>query len=447
MLNRGSTPQNERKDIINILLVDDIPETRENIRKLLAFEEQEFKVIGSVGTGREALKSAIENRPDIVIMDINMPDMDGIQATGEITKVLPTAGVIMMSVNNDADYLRRAMQAGARNFLTKPIDPDELYSTIRAVYRSFEPIRSQQRAIMDMPMETRQATKSVSADGGEVRAGHVIVVYSPQGGAGCTTIATNIASGLMKRNIKVLLVDADTQFGDIGVFLKLQSQSNLLDLIAKVEDLDTDFFDSVVSSHESGLKVLLGPKKPVDAAEIETNPTSIARVIEKVADNYDFIVIDTGRHVDETLLSLTDLASKIVLVTNPTLSSVKNTKLIIDLFEELQYPTDKTLLLLNRVEDERNRNRVTLATESIEKFLKRPVEAKVPDSPQVILSAINKGVPAVAVAKTDRTKTPVKELMDLSDQLFSALMGNATQDDEGEDKNKRRGGGGLWGNK
>jgi pilus assembly protein CpaE len=442
MLNRGSTPQNDRKDVINILLVDDIPETRENIRKLLAFEEQEFKVVGSVGTGRDALKTALESRPDIVIMDINMPDMDGIQATSEITKILPTAGVIMMSVNNDADYLRRAMQAGARNFLTKPIDPDELYTTIRAVYRSFEPIRAQQRAMLDMPMEVRQPSKT-SSDGDDIRSGHVIVVYSPQGGAGCTTIATNLASGLMKKNIKVLLIDADTQFGDVGVFLKLQSQSNLLDLVAKVDDLDTDFFDSVVSSHESGLKVLLGPKRPVDAAEIETNPTSIARIIEKVANGYDFVVVDTGRHLDETLLSLTDAASKIILVTNPTLSSVKNTKLMLDLFDELQYPAEKTLLLLNRVEDERARNRVTLATESIEKFLKRPVEAKVPDSPQVILSAINKGVPAVAVPKTDRTKPPVKELLDISDQLFSALMGSVSVEEDGDDKNKKKSGVGL----
>ncbi len=445
MLNRnqGGT---SGKDVISILLVDDIPETRENIRKLLAFEEQEFKVIGSVGTGREALKHALESHPDIVIMDINMPDMDGIQATSEITKVLPTAGVIMMSVNNDADYLRRAMQAGARNFLTKPIDPDELYNTIRAVYRSYEPIRAQQRAYVDMPVEVR---KPIITNGdAEIRAGHVIVVYSPQGGAGCTTIATNLASGLMKKNIKVLLIDADLQFGDVGVFLKLQSQSTLTDLVPKVDDLDTDFFDSVVSTHESGLKVLLGPHRPEYAEDIEANPTSVARIIEKVANGYDFVVVDTSRHLDETLLSLTDVASKIVMVLNPTLSSVKNTKFMMELFDKLNYPPEKMVLLLNRVEDERNRNRVTLETANIEKFLKRPIEAKIPDAPQIILSAINKGVPAVAVAQRDRTKPPIKELLDFSDSLFAQLMGSETKEDDTEaDKNKKKSGLGLRLNK
>jgi pilus assembly protein CpaE len=438
MLNRGGNAPSESKSQISVLLVDDIPETRENIKKLLAFEEQEFRVVGSVGTGREALKAAQDTRPDIIIMDINMPDMDGIQATAEITKVVPTAGVIMMSVNNDADYLRRAMQAGARNFLTKPIDPDELYNTIRAVYRSYDAIRNQQRVLMDIPVDVRQPIKTSATGDGEIRPGHVIVVYSPQGGAGCTTIATNLASGLMKKNIKVLLVDADLQFGDVGVFLKVQSQSTLLDLVSKVDDLDTDFFDSVVSNHESGLKVLLGPQRPEFAEEVEANPTSVARIIEKVANSYDFIVVDTGRHLDETLLSLTDIAVRIVMVLTPTLSAVKNTKFMLDLFDKLNYPTEKISLVLNRVEDERARTRVTLATESIEKFLKRPVEAKIPDNQPVILSAVMKGVPAVAVAKNDRTKPTIKELLDYSDALYNSLMGSLANGDAEDDDGKSK---------
>ncbi len=347
------------KNDIRVLIVDDIEETRENIKKLLSFEV-EFKVVGSVGTGREALKATMEQRPDIVIMDINMPDMDGIQATSEITKAVPTAAVIMMSVQTDADYMRKAMQAGARQFLGKPIDPDELYSTIRSVYKSYEPIRRQAMAMQDMPMEVRKAKPTLS-EGGEIRAGHIVVVYSPQGGVGCTTIATNLAAGLMRKGVKVLLIDADLQFGDVGVFLKLQSQSTLLDLVNKIEDLDTDFFDSIVATHESGLKVLLGPQRPEYAEEVESVPTAVARIIEKIANNYDFIVVDTSRKIDEQLLSLSDIATKIVLVATPTLAAVKNTRFVIDLFERLNYPPDKTMLVLNRTEDERSRNRVTIS--------------------------------------------------------------------------------------
>lgn len=431
------------RDVISVLLVDDIPETRENIKKLLAFEEQEFRVVGSVGTGREALKYAMEMKPDIVIMDINMPDMDGIQATSEITKLLPTAAVIMMSVQTDADYLKKAMQAGARYFLGKPVDPDELYGTIRSVYKSYEPIRRQQRAMQEMPLEvsSRKLTPTLSEDG-EVRAGHVIVVYSPQGGVGCTTIATNLASGLMKKGIKVLLIDSDLQFGDVGVFLKLQSQSTLLDLVPKIEDLDTDFFDSIVSVHESGLKVLLGPQRPEFAEEVEANPTAVARIIEKVASSYDFVVVDTSSRIDELLLSLTDIATKVVLVATPTLASVKNARFVLDLFDKMNYPPDKTVFVLNRVEDERSRNRVTIPTEIIEKHLKRSVEAKIPYNEQVILAAVNKGVPVVA-SQRDRSRSPIKELIELSDNLFNLLMSGEADDENVDDKNKKKSGIGI----
>lgn len=423
-------------EIINVLIVDDIPETRENIKKLLAFEEQEFKVVGSVGTGREAIKAAMETRPDIVIMDINMPDMDGIKATSEITKALPTTAVIMMSVQTDMDYMRKAMQSGARQFLGKPITPDELYNTIREVYKSTEPIRRQARQMADMPIETRPKVVVVSDDGeGIPRAGHVIVVYGPSGGTGKTTIATNLASGLMKKGIRVLLVDADLQFGDVGVFLKLQSQSTLLDLVGKIDDLDTDFFDSVVSTHDSGLKVLLGPQRPEYAEDVESIPASVSRIIEKVANGYDFIVVDTSARLDEQLLSLTDIASKVVLVSTPTLASVKNARFVLDLFDKMNYAPEKALFVLNKVEDERARDRVTIPTETIEKYIKRQVVAKIPIGEQMILSAVNKGVPVIA--SKERGKSPVKELIGFSDYMYGLLMGQEDGEQaEVEDKKK-----------
>jgi pilus assembly protein CpaE len=104
---------------IRVLIVDDIAETRENIRKLLQFEP-DIEVVGMARTGREGIQLAKETRPNVVLMDINMPDMDGIQATEVIVKEVPSAQIIIVSVQSDTDYLRRAMLAGARDFLSKP---------------------------------------------------------------------------------------------------------------------------------------------------------------------------------------------------------------------------------------------------------------------------------------------------------------------------------------
>jgi pilus assembly protein CpaE len=203
---------------ITILLVDDIVEIRENIKKLLSFE-RDFKVVGMARTGREGVALAKELRPDIVIMDINMPDMNGIEATTQIVNGAPGTGVIMMSAQEDPNYLRLAMLAGAKAFINKPSAPDDLYNTIRAVYK---------RAPL-IPMSPSIANNVIRPEDSQARAGHIIVVYSPQGGAGCTTIATNLASGLTRASSRVLLIDANLQFGDIGLFLNLQARSTLAD--------------------------------------------------------------------------------------------------------------------------------------------------------------------------------------------------------------------------
>ncbi|PJF40982.1 MAG: response regulator [Chloroflexi bacterium] len=430
-------PKVGNQEQINILLVDDIPETRENIKKLLAFES-DFKVVGSAGTGTEGITLAKQLKPNIIIMDINMPDMDGIQATSEITEAVPTAAVIMMSAHGDPDYLRRAMLAGARNFLTKPPDPEELYNTIREVHRRNIPIAEQYERMSNIVPEAQPRR----AEGAGDRAGHIIVVYSPKGGVGCTTIATNLASGLMKEDVRVLLVDADMQFGDVGLFLNLQGPRTIVDLVATVDDFDVDLFENVTLTHESGLKVLMAPARPEFADEIQANPTAPAQILEKIANNYDFIIVDTSHQVDDVLLSILDIASKIVLVTAPTLASLKNVRFVIDLFDKLEYPQNKIDLVVNYSRDERGAKKTTIINnERIEKFLARSIKGEIPFvDDRILLTAISKGVPVI-VAERDQRKSPVKEMLAFSDYMFQTMMGDELSEaaDEHEDDKKRGG--------
>lgn len=414
---------------IKILLVDDIAETRESIKKLLAFES-DLKVIGSASNGREGVEQAKELRPDIIIMDINMPDMDGLEAAGLITKAVPTAGVIMMSVQNDSDYMTKAMLAGARFFLSKPVNMDTLYSTIRNVYEQYEQIRIQMAAMEKAGDISNFIPSAVNTQDGE-RAGHVLVVYSPQGGAGCTTIATNLASGLMREGVKILLIDADLQFGDVGMFLNLNAQSTISDIAEEVEELDTDFLDNIVVTHDSGLKSLLGPAKPALADEIRENyPEAVRDIVAKVNTFFDFIIVDTSSTLDAVNIPLLDMATKVVLVVNPTLPSVKNVRLILDLFDQLAYPQEKVILTLNRATDERGRKGSAISAERVENWFKRPVQAQIPgggDSERAILSAINKGAPLIALDREQKSAA-TKALISLADQIFTSLMGNDDED-------------------
>ncbi len=428
-----SLPANDG-EVITILLVDDIPETRENIKKMLAFEA-DMRVVGSAGTGREGVALAKELKPNIIIMDINMPDMDGIQATTLITEAVPTTAVIMMSVQNDADYLRRAMLAGARNFLTKPIGMEELYNTIRTVHARNKPIAAQYEAVARMPVDARQTGQTRDRQG---HAGHIIAVYSPQGGVGTTTIATSLASGLMKEGIKVLLVDADLQFGDVRAVLNLQSQTTMVDLVADVDDLDTELFENIVTTHDSGLKVLMGPSRPEFAGEVEANPKALATILEKVASSYDFIVVDTSSQLTDTLAEILEMATKVVLVATPTISCVINVRFVLDLFDKLNFPSDKTHLVLNRIPEDRNLRKLAIAPEKIEHHLKRPIIAKIPSNDILVLRAVQKAVPVVAFER-DKNKSPIRELLELSDYLFTALMGEPEEVVEEVEDRKRSG--------
>src|SRR5512138_3730877 len=115
---------------IKVLIVDDITETRENIRRMLQFDSN-IEVIGTARTGKEAIQISQQAKPDVIVMDINMPDMDGITATQEIKKKSPYIQVVILSVQSDPSYMRKAMLAGARDFLSKPPMIDELTDAIR----------------------------------------------------------------------------------------------------------------------------------------------------------------------------------------------------------------------------------------------------------------------------------------------------------------------------
>src|SRR6185369_13593563 len=195
-----------------VLIVDDIPETRDHLSKLLGFES-DIDVVGSAASGTEALEIATQLLPDIVLMDINMPDMDGITATEQLSSRVPTAAVVMMSVQGEADYLRRSMLAGAREFLVKPFSSDELTASIRQVYAREKEKLSR---ISLTPMMAGAVAHAVSAENASGE-GLVVAVFSPKGGVGRTTLAVNMAvAASTELNQRVVVMDGSFQFGDVG---------------------------------------------------------------------------------------------------------------------------------------------------------------------------------------------------------------------------------------
>ncbi len=123
---------NSAKKKIKILLADDHPVVRKGLYSCLASREN-LKIVGEAADGAEAMRKILELLPDIVLVDINMPQLDGLAVTERIQKECPQVKVIILSMHSNREYVLRIIKAGARGYVLKDAPPDELVRAIEAV--------------------------------------------------------------------------------------------------------------------------------------------------------------------------------------------------------------------------------------------------------------------------------------------------------------------------
>jgi pilus assembly protein CpaE len=386
--------------------------------------EPNVTLVAEAGTGLEAIESVRQHRPDIVLMDINMPDMDGITASQRITGQYPETQVIMMSVQSETDYIRRAMVAGARDFLTKPFSLDELLTAIHNAY--------QRR--LEMPTTAAVVQRRPAIDGAaavvlpseQTDEGRVVTVYSPKGGAGCTTLAVNLAISLARSRYSTVLVDGSLQFGDVNIVLNLKSKTSIMDLIERGEELDADLITSVVTSHKSGLKILTAPKRPEMAESIKVH--HIEALISQLRQLYSFVVIDTSAQLNDINLAWLDGADRVLLVVQPELPAITHASRFLDLANDLGYDRDKVKLVVSGVQ-----NKEGISPADVSKALKRPSPFIIPDDGMLTREAINRGEPVIYGKGSGR---PVgKAFTQIREQVVEML--GASPDDEDKKPVKR----------
>ena len=393
-------------DKIRILIVDDIADTRDNLAKLLGFEP-DFAIVGAAAGGQEAVTLTKELRPNVILMDINMPDMDGITATEIISNTVPDAPIIMMSVQGEQDYLRRSMLAGAREFLVKPFSADELVNAIRHVHE----LEKVKRARYAQAAPAGAPPGAAAAPGGTEK-GKVITLFSPKGGVGRTTIATNLAVALHHSTQKpVVLVDGSLPFGDIGVILNMNPKAKTVaDLVGSFESADAEVIDSVLVSHSSGIKVLLAPPTP-ESAELISG-ANMKHVLDTLRERYAFIVVDTWPSFQEVVLTMMDAADVVLTPMTLEITSLKNVRVFLEITEKLGYGEDKVQLIANR-----NDSSGGIKASDIEASLGRKIPHTIVSDGRTLVLAVNRGVPFVISHKD----SPVsKDLFALAAKLSGA---------------------------
>lgn len=390
-----------QEERIRLLIVDDHAGTIDNIRKLLQFET-DIVVVGSARSGEEALQQAVREKPHVALMDINMPDMDGITVTRKIKDEVRFTQIIILSVQSEPDYMRRAMQAGARDYLTKPPSSDELITAIHSAGRVAlaEEQKEKTRVEKPIPLPT------------PVAKGKLLTVYSPKGGVGCTTLATNLAIGLNTDETPTVLVDGNLQFGDVSVFLNLQVKNSIVDLATRSEEMDEDIVEEVLIRHESGLRVLAAPPRPELADEVHAE--EVKKVLRYLKQHYAYVIVDSSSTMDDITLAILDLSDILLAVATTDIPSIKDSRLLFDLLSILEFPRENILFILNKTD-----RRTGITAEAVSENLKHPVEGEIPSDERVVANSVNRGIPLLL---GDKSRPIVKDLLDLLAVVKERLM-------------------------
>ena len=315
-------------------------------------------------------------KPDLIVLDIDMPDMDGYEVCQTLRKKASTSHIpiMMLTAHDTLEEKVRGFEVGADDYMTKPFQPAELQARIRGLLR-----RSAQSV---MPETT-------------TKEGKVIGIFSLRGGVGVSTVASNLAVGLAQIwGKQVALVDMALTMGQSALMLNLALRNTWAD-IAKINqaEIDTDFVMNVMLKHNSGVNVLASPRYSVDAELITTE--IVERVIGIIKKKFPYVILDLPHDFSETTLIGIDQSDELMVILAPELASVRATVGAMETLNQLQFPAENVRILLNWIFEKRG-----LARKDIEKVLKHPIQLVIPFASETFVSGINLGVPPVISGPT-----------------------------------------------
>ncbi len=364
---------------ISVLIAENRRDTRELIKRYL-MTERIIQVAGEADTGPMAVELASRLKPDIVLIYSDMQGMDGYEACEKIMEDSRDTAVIIMSKEESTEHVRRAMVSGAKDYLTLPLDLNNLISTIRLTYKKNTAVKTAKNKV-------RQDKKI----------GRLISVFSTKGGAGKTTIALNLAVDIVKKSDKrVALVDLDLQFGDIAIMANLEPEKTIADLMDETSDIDQAIIHGFMIEYMPNLMILPSPPSP-EYAEYVSGET-MRNVLELLRQSYDYVIIDTASNFSDVTLSALDSSDEILMVSPMDIVSVKNVKIGLEIMKSLEYPDEKVKILVNMAN-----SKLGISYSDLERIFEKKISYMIPEGKKSLTKAVNKGEPHINIKGPNRT--------------------------------------------
>jgi pilus assembly protein CpaE len=306
----------------------------------------------------------------------------------------PSLVLMMVAEEVTADLLRKGMRAGVSDVLEAPLDEAKIEAAIEQF--AHDVLRRQSTAPAAAKPEERPRRSE----------GRIITVTSAKGGSGKTVLATNLALVLNRiSDVKVCLVDADLQFGDVCLVLQLEPRFTMVNAAHELHHLDAELLDSLLTEHPTGLKVLAAPLEPAFADDITT--AGLMQMLDVLKENYDYVIVDTAAMLDELILSLIEKSDDILMLVDMDLPSVKNAKLALETLRLLKFSTANVQLVMNR-----SNSKAKLDNKEIEGALKMEISASIP-SDAVVAASVNEGRPVVETDPKSRVAKGFESVAEL----------------------------------
>ncbi|MDF1594469.1 MAG: AAA family ATPase [Acidimicrobiia bacterium] len=389
-------------DQYGIIIVDDDDEFLDEAKR--AFD-------GRVPTARtlaDAQRAVEAGDIRLVLLGPSHAHEAGIKDATMLQEFDPDLSLVLVAGTITAPLLRAALRGGLRDVIEAPVSPAKLAEILGDVGKRAE------RKLAAPPSEPYAPAAP--------REGRIITVMSAKGGSGKTVMATNLAMMLAQHHDpkRVVVVDADLQFGDVCLVLQLEPKLTVVNAAHEIHRLDESLLDSLLTKHPTGLSVLAAPLEPAFADEIST--AAMIEILGKLRGMFDFVVVDTASLLDELLLSLLERADDVLVIVDMDLPSVKNAKLALETLRLLKFPSSKIQLVLNR-----SNAKARLDEKEIEKSLKMKISASVP-SDGLVPASVNEGRPVVESA-------PKSKVAKGFESVYRLVVGETT---ESSRESKRR---------
>jgi pilus assembly protein CpaE len=345
--------------------------------------------VAAVLTGLEESWTALgEHVSDVVIVACPPESEQALWFIREATRRYPERPIIVLSGASANGFVQHAFESGADDLvMSSPGDES------RAVAGQLR-----------FAVEKAMARRTGGAAGATALAS-LICVLGPKGGIGKTLTSANLATGLALAGRRVVIVDLDLQFGDIGLSLGLIPTRTIFDLVKSGGSLDGDKIESYLTPHSSGARVLMAPVRPDQASVVTIE--FLREVYPLLRANNDFVIVDTPPGFSPEVIATIDSSTHICMVGMLDSLSLKNTKLGLETLELMGYKRDRIRMVLNRAD-----TNVGVTQEDVSAIVGRSPDVLVPSDRDVVRS-VNEGAPIVQSRPRTEVAQAFRGLADL----------------------------------